>query len=120
MYAYERDAGGNYSLVREMICSTGLPGTPTPTGIFLNTWPQHRWHYFTEFECWAQYTFVINGNILFHSVLYSSASESSLRYSSLYALGRQASHGCVRLNVPDAKWIFENCVKGTVVVVTNE
>jgi len=117
VYAYLRGEDGQYTLVQEMICSTGLPGTPTPTGIFLNTWPQHRWHYFTEFECWAQYTFVINGNILFHSVLYSSASESTLRYSSLYALGRQASHGCIRLKVADAKWIYQNCSKGTVVVV---
>lgn len=117
-YAYQLDENGEYQLVREMICTTGLPATPTPTGIFLEkTGPQERWHYFTQYVCWAQYTYGIEGNILFHSVLYYDRSESSLNHTSVANLGRKASHGCVRLSVPDAKWVYETCPKGTAVVV---
>lgn len=30
-------------------------------------------------------------------------------------LGQEASLGCVRLKVEDAKWIFDNCYEGTMV-----
>jgi len=116
VYAYGLNSFGEYELDREMICSTGL-GNSTPRGIFLSARPLNRWHYFEKFECWAQYSYQIQGDILFHSVLYSGRSERTLRSSSVYALGRKASHGCVRLRVEDAKWLFENCDRGTVVVV---
>ena len=32
-------------------------------------------------------------------------------------LGRATSHGCVRLTVPDAKWIYENIAPGTKIIV---
>ena len=57
---------------------------------------------------------------MFHSVLYSTRSESSLKYSSVYNLGRKASHGCIRLSVEDAQWIFENCASRTIVVIDDD
>ena len=47
----------------------------------------------------------------------SAPNTRSLRYGSVSALGRKASHGCVRLRVEDAQWIYENCDDGTIVVV---
>ena len=117
VYVYRWEDGDYRHLIRTMICSTGL-GNSTPRGVFVS--PGHRdsrWHYFVDFNCWAQYAFVIRGNILFHSVLYSSRSESSLRQSSVYNLGHKASHGCVRLRVVDAKWIYEHCGPGQVIEV---
>lgn len=105
-----------YDLVQSFTCSTGLHDT-TPRGIFLNGFPQERWHYFKKFYCWAQYTFVIEGDILFHSVIFGSKNENSLHQSSLRNLGNPASHGCVRLSVEDAKWLYENCEKGSLVIV---
>jgi lipoprotein-anchoring transpeptidase ErfK/SrfK len=32
-------------------------------------------------------------------------------------LGINASHGCVRLSLSDAKWIYDNIPSGTTVVV---
>lgn len=119
VYVY-REVDGDYSyLIRTMICSTGAPGTPTPKGTFTSTGRRDkgRWHYFVEHECWAQYTFVITGNILFHSVLYSKKDEGTLRTSSVYNLGHRASHGCVRLKVEDAKWICDHCRSGQKIVV---
>ena len=100
-----------------MICSTGY-GNTTPKGVFVS--PGHRdarWHYFAEFNCWAQYAFIIKGSILFHSVIYSGRDESTLRTSTLHNLGHKASHGCVRLMVEDAKWIYEHCGEGQVIEI---
>ena len=113
---YERAQDGTYIRTQTFVCSTGL-GNSTPRGIFLDGFPVNRWHYFEKFNCWAQYSFDIEGDIMFHSVIYSSASEGSLRSSSLYALGSKASHGCIRLKVPDAKWLFEHCPRGSLAIV---
>ena len=99
---------GQYDLVQSFTCSPGLHDS-TPHGVFLDGHPLNRWHYFKKFYCWAQYSFEIEGDILFHSVIYSSNNENSLRSGSLYALGNPASHCCVRLSVSDAKWLFEHC-----------
>lgn len=113
---YSLNDQGEYVQEQEFICSTGL-NDATPRGIFLEGHPISRWHYFDKFNCWAQYSFEIEGEIMFHSVIYGSKNENSLRTSSVNNLGRPASHGCVRLKVADAKWLFENCKRGTVVIV---
>ena len=115
-YAWSSDTGSFSTLARTMLCSTGLSKTPTPKGTFRGT-PVTRWGYFPKFDVWAQYLYRINGPILFHSVLYGSQNESSLIQGSVYKLGSRASHGCVRLSVADAKWIYENCPSGTSVTV---
>ena len=113
---YQLKENSQYELVQSFTCSTGLHNS-TPRGIFLEGHPVNRWHYFQKFNCWAQYSYEITGDIMFHSVIYGSKSEKSLRSGSLYALGNPASHGCVRLQVPSAKWLFENCKRGTSVIV---
>ena len=113
---YQLEDDGQYRQVQTFTCSTGLHNS-TPRGIFLDGFPVNRWHYFEKFNCWAQYSYEIVGDIMFHSVLYSTNSEGSLRTGSVYALGSPASHGCIRLRVADAKWLFEHCKRGTSVIV---
>ena len=113
---YQLNESDQYEQVQQFTCSTGL-GNSTPRGIFLDGYPANRWHYFKKFDCWAQYSFEIEGNILFHSVLYSDKDVDTLRKGSVYALGSPASHGCIRLSVKNAKWLFEHCKKGTLVIV---
>lgn len=117
VYAYGYENGAYGPLARAMVCSTGTKSSPTPIGTFKGDGPSHRWHYFKKFECYAQYSWRIDGPILFHSVLFRYEDEDSLVSSSVRNLGRRASHGCVRLSVKDAKWIFNNCKSGTTVVV---
>ena len=110
------------SVVRHMLCSTGLDETPTPTGTFYmpkKAYAAERteWYYFKEFDCYAKYATRIKGGILFHSVIYGSKSDSSLRSSSVRNLGKKASHGCIRLTVDNAKWIAKNCPAGTKVKI---
>ncbi len=117
VYVYRWSDGGYNQLIKSMICSTGY-GSTTPKGVFVSPGQRDaRWHYFAEYHCWAQYAFIIKGNILFHSVIYSGKNEASLRRSTLANLGHKASHGCVRLKVEDAKWIYEHCGEGQVIEI---
>lgn len=116
VYVYELK-DGRYEQIDEFICSTGY-GSSTPVGVFTSTRPLYRWHHFKKFKCYAQYSYQIEGNILFHSILYDRDDVKTLRENSLYALGQKASHGCVRLKPEAAKWIFQNCEPGTIVSIT--
>ncbi|MBR6221576.1 MAG: peptidoglycan-binding protein [Clostridia bacterium] len=117
VYAYAPDGNDEYTdLVRTMKCSTGRKSSPTPKGTFTETGPGARWHYFKKFDCWAQYAYYIEGDIMFHSVLYSQK-EGKVTQSSVNHLGSRASHGCVRLSVDDAKWIYNHCPSNTKVIV---
>lgn len=118
VYAYALDDNNEYTvLVRTMKCSTGKNATPTPTGTYQSTTgPGARWHYFKKYDCWAQYAYYIEGDIMFHSVLYGEK-DGPVTRSSVNNLGKKASHGCVRLSVEDAKWIYYNCPAKTKIVV---
>ena len=116
--AYTYDENGQYTvLVREMICSTGTKKNPTPLGTTIMPSKRARWGYFPTWDSHAQYLTRIDGANAFHSVLYSAADERTLSVKSYNALGTRASHGCVRLYVCDAKWIYDNCAAGTIITV---
>ncbi len=112
--AYALDQNGEYSiLVRRMICSTGTRANPTPLKTVNGAKGRARWGYFPEWGSHAQYLTRIDSKNAFHSVLYSSPNSMSLVVGAYEALGTRASHGCVRLLVDDAKWIYDNCPSGT-------
>jgi hypothetical protein len=121
---YEKDKNGDYTkLIRQMICSTGKPSTPTPKGSFtLPGGPYDRgvWGYFSKFNVWARYFTRIKGGILFHSVIYAKNDVNTLKQSTVDALGTPVSAGCIRLQVEDAKWIYENAKPGTIVDVVEK
>ena len=118
VYVYQwNGAGFDSKAIKTFKCSTGKNETPTPKGTFWNTGRLSEWYYFKEFDCWARYAWLIDGGILFHSVIYGEKSEGSLRSGTVRQLGSKASHGCVRLSVNDAKWIYSNCSMGTPVTV---
>ncbi len=118
VYVYGLDDNNEYTvLVRTMKCSTGKNATPTPKGTYqATTGPGARWHYFKKYKCWAQFAYYIEGDIMFHSVLYNDP-DGPVTQSSVNNLGRKASHGCVRLSVEDAKWLYYNCPMNTKVIV---
>lgn len=60
-------------------------------------------------------SFKDHGIYLFHSVPTDENGDYIL--SEAEKLGKPASHGCVRMSVPDAKWFYENIPTGTPVKV---
>ena len=109
---YGKDEEGNYTVpVKAMICSCGIS---TPKGGVYKTSRGYRWGTLIG-GVYGQYSTRIVGNILFHSVPYTDESPDSLEYWEFDKLGTSASAGCVRLQVKDARWIFNNCEPGTMV-----
>ena len=112
---YALDSKGKYTKpVKAFACSVGV-NNATPTGTF-SIPAKYRWHTLMG-GVYGQYCSRIHGGVLFHSVFYSSQDPSRLAYNSYNRLGQTASHGCVRLNVEDAKWIYDNCPVGTKVTI---
>ena len=119
VYVYEWDGSGYNKQIKKFKCSTGMDGYATPSGTYQagGRITLDEWYYFKDYNCYAKYAYRIVGGILFHSVLYNSNKQGPTN-SSVRALGRKASHGCVRLAVDDAKWIYDNCPEGTTVVIS--
>ncbi len=113
---YGLDEYGYYTVpVRAMICSTGAASTMTPRGNFA-IGKKIRWNLMMG-DVYAQYLSQFHDKCLFHSVCCARPNPSTLLTGYYNALGRPASHGCVRLQTEDAKWIYENCDAGTLVTV---
>ena len=94
-------------------CVTGKSSTPTPKGTFVigtrglhfDTGTNMRVWYYTQF--WGSY--------FFHSTLYDRQSEPNNCVS--YRLGQSRSHGCIRLDIKNAKWIYDHVPRGTKVII---
>lgn len=115
---YTSDENGEYTVpYKAMICSTGLYNA-TPRGTFhLST--KYLWRELYG-KVYGQYATMITGGVLFHSVPYYKKSKSALCTEKYNKLGQQASMGCVRLTVEDAKWIADNCPSGTTVEIYDD
>ena len=53
------------------------------------------------------------GDYLFHSLPFDESGENIVDYT----LGTPASHGCIRLAVEDAKWLYDNIDNGTKIII---
>lgn len=103
--------------VRYMLCSTGNPkkdyGHETTSGIWPIEIPKERFYQFVNLEA-AQYLTLIHSRTYFHSILYDKKGDlSTLLPSSYDELGQRASHACIRLTVPDSRWMWYNIGYGT-------
>lgn len=110
---YNKDGSGEYKPVKAMICSTG---GATPQSGKSTIGAKYNWlplfgdvygHYCTR---------IGKSHILFHSVPYlENHNSGSLEYWEFDKLGTSASMGCIRLQIKDTKWIYDNIPSGTVV-----
>lgn len=96
-------------------CSTGKKGDDTPTGTFTVA-ERGQSFYNSSVNEGAYYWTQFYGDYLFHSVPFDKNRE--MESDEAAKLGTPASHGCVRLTVTDAKWIYDNIPKGTKVSIT--
>ena len=109
---YGNDNGKYTKLVKVFTVSTGAQ---TPLGVY-RTSDKYVWHQLVG-NVWGQYSTRITGHILFHSVPYLKQTKDSLEYWEYNLLGTKRSLGCIRLTVIDAKWLYDNCPKGTKVEI---
>ncbi|NLB91768.1 MAG: L,D-transpeptidase family protein, partial [Clostridiales bacterium] len=107
-------------LEKQMICSTGTEKYPSDVGDWELNGRTARWAYFPKWGSHAQYWTRINSSIAFHSVIYNSVNTMDLSVKSYNKLGAPASHGCIRLLVEDAKWVYDNVGKGTIVTIRED
>ncbi|MDE6714740.1 MAG: L,D-transpeptidase, partial [Lachnospiraceae bacterium] len=114
----EQNADGTSTVAKVMVCSCGREEHWTPEGTF-RTSDYYVWRQLVD-GSFGRYAVRFNNRILFHSVPYEQMSEDALLWEQYNLLGQNASLGCVRLSVVDAKWIYDNCKVGTVVVVYSE
>lgn len=101
-------------VVGSFVCSTGLPGDDTPKGTFKTQLKGYSFFSKTYQEggyYWTQFS----GNYLFHSVPFDK--NKDIIPAEAAKLGTEASHGCVRLSIDNAKWIYDNIPGGTKVVI---
>jgi lipoprotein-anchoring transpeptidase ErfK/SrfK len=103
----------HWTRIQRYSCGDGAARTPTKKGVF-TVGIKERYFGSSSYRCW--YATQFSGNYLFHSVLYYPASTPS-RVIPGKQLGRGVSHGCVRLALNDAKWIYDNIPRNTRVVV---
>ena len=101
---------GRWTLQSYWLCTTGKASTPTVLGEYTITGkgysfngalslPAYTCYYYTQFY----------GNYLIHSVEYYQNTFNVLDSR----LGQNLSHGCVRLPIEQAKWIYDNIPYGT-------
>ncbi len=111
---YQKDEEGSYTVpAKAMVCSIGT-STPKAGSKYKITSYRRAWNGLKG-NVYGQYAVQIVGNILFHSVPYTAKSNDTLEYWEYDKLGTQASLGCIRLAVKDAKWIYDNVPAGTYV-----
>ena len=116
VYIYKWTGSDYTALVHTFICSTGTKSNPTILGTFQAPGRNGEWYWMEDSKVWVRYAFVIEGGYFFHSVLYPSQ-DGGPTSTSVRNLGTRASHGCIRLSVEDAEWIYNNCANGMTVVI---
>ena len=102
---------GHWTAVKYLACSPGKSSTPTVTGNFKVTGRGKSFGTDT-YTCWYYTQFY--GDYLFHSVIYNHGSMTSIQDG---RLGMKLSHGCVRLDINEAKWIYDHIPNGSRVIV---
>ena len=112
VYSKDPDTGEYTVPVRYMTCASGDPRKyhETQTGTFQMKPTKVRFGNFKTGET-AQYWSLIRSRTYFHSTIYSKHRDlSSVDKASYEAVtsGTKASHACIRLLVPDARWIYYN------------
>ena len=100
---------GNWILQREIVCSPGKPSTPTISGV--HHVGSKTYVFGHGYSCY--YATQISGDYLFHSILYRQGTFAVMDGT----LGRQVSHGCVRMALENAQYIYNTVPAGSTIVI---
>ena len=103
---------GKWKLKSYWKCDTGAYDTPTIKGKFKVSGKVSHFGEEKGYSVW--YATRIKYEYYIHSTLYQPYSKTQNRDS---RLGKNISHGCVRLAISNAKWVYKNCKKGTRIII---
>lgn len=110
-YIYEKE-NNEWKLIYKWSCTVGKPSTPTIKGVF-NIGIRYDAITSEGSRVFVKYAVNIVGEYYYHSILYD------INTGEIYddRLGVAISHGCIRLETQNAKWIYDNIPEGTSVVI---
>lgn len=109
-YVFEKNTDNIWQLLFKWECTVGKPSTPTITGTY---YISGRKPYFGSDSYLVKYATRIRGGYYYHSVLFNPEGT----YIIDYRLGMALSHGCIRLAVKNAQWIYDNILDTTTVII---
>lgn len=105
--------------IKTLPVSTGKPGHETPLGFYqIYQHTDNGGYHPMEDGTFARYCMRFKqGGFMFHSVCYANKGDEKPISEEVSAIGTSVSLGCVRLNVDDAKWLYNATPNGCQVVV---
>jgi lipoprotein-anchoring transpeptidase ErfK/SrfK len=101
-------------VLKELVCSGGAPESPTPLGEYSTT-QKIEYAWVERFGVGAYYWIRFFEDYLIHSVPFDENGEMIVE--EFEKLGNPASHGCIRLRLEEAKWLYETLPLGVKVVI---
>ena len=107
----------NDKVMKKVQCSTGIMGdqeTETPLGIF-NVQCKGEYFYSTKYKEGARYYIKFFSNYLIHSIPVDK--KGNIIEDEKKKIGFPASHGCIRISIQDAEWIYKNIPEGSSVII---
>ena len=108
-YIFKKD-NGVWTQLYKWQSTVGKPATPTIKGRF---YINGRKPSFGTDEYLVKYATRIKDGYYYHSILYDATG----KYIKDARLGEELSHGCIRLETNNAKWIYENILDTTTVII---
>ncbi len=105
-------SAGNWTVTDTWRISCGADGSPTITGDY---YVGSKGYSFGDSDHTCYYYTQIMGDYLFHSVLYYPGTMTVKDGR----LGYHISMGCVRMDINNAKWIYDNIPGGTHIFIYN-
>jgi len=111
---------GSWSITRRgMLCTIGKSSTPSPSGHFRLDYKNSRAYGYKDFKgSTAFYATRLTAGNYIHSVLYRKGCRNPYKSSPIdRRLGRSISNSCIRLELENAKYIYQVTPKNTTIIV---
>lgn len=109
-YVFEKGENNQWVLLYKWSSTVGATSTPTITGTF---YINGRKPYFGSDIYRVKYATRIRGSYYYHSILFNPEGTEIIDDT----LGEALSHGCIRLAIENAHWIYDNILDTTTVVI---
>lgn len=107
-----RGSKRNWTVVRRMRCSIGKPSTPTPSGTYRVTSKVSHFGESKGYSVWYATGFIGTMYLLHSVVCYRGTKRVSDG-----RLGKAISHGCIRMSLGSALWVYKTVPRGSTVYI---